>query len=215
ARATAKIRGSLIERLRPTRRRDRPTPAIDVGGGLQLFDGHVTMADFAGLSPDPALAMRTFAACVRHNAPLLPFARDALAAAADDPAWCERLRESREASALFVELVCTVADVRLGSVLGELHDVGLLSAIVPEFLPVIGRVHHDTYHVFTVDVHSVAAVDRLRQLARGELAQGFPLASRLAAEIARAEPLFLATLLHDVGKGRPDASGSRADHSTT
>jgi [protein-PII] uridylyltransferase len=48
---------------------------------------------------------------------------------------------------------------------------------VPEFLPVTGRVHHDVYHVYTVDVHSVA------------------------------------TLLHDVGKGWPDASGSRKNHS--
>src|SRR5208283_3132178 len=49
---------------------------------------------------------------------------------------------------------------------------------------------------------------------RGELAHEHPLASRLAAEIARPAPLFLATLLHDVGKGYPDASGSRKNHSS-
>jgi [protein-PII] uridylyltransferase len=78
---------------------------------------------------------------------------------------------------------------------------------------VTGRVHHDVYHVYTVDVHSVAAVDRLRQLARGELAHEMPLGSRLAAEIARPVPLFLATLLHDVGKGWPDSTGSLKQHS--
>jgi [protein-PII] uridylyltransferase len=61
----------------------------------------------------------------------------------------------------------------------------------------------------------VAAVDALRALCRGENAQDRPLASRLAAEIARPAPLFLATLLHDVGKGYPDASGSRRNHSVT
>src|ERR1019366_5638677 len=85
--------------------------------------------------------------------------------------------------------------------------------MVPEFLPVTGRVHHDIYHVYTVDVHSVAALDRLRQLARGQLAHEHPLAPRLAAEVARPRPLFLATLLHDVGKGWPDADGSRKNHS--
>jgi [protein-PII] uridylyltransferase len=154
---------------------------------------------------------------VRNGAPLLPFARDAIARAAADPSWCERLRAEGEAAALFVELVATVAETRTrrGSMVGELHDVGLVLAMVPEFLPVTGRVHHDVYHVYTVDVHSVAAVDRLRQLARGELAHDYPLASRLAAEIARPRPLFLATLLHDVGKGWPDASGSRKNHSKT
>ena len=29
--------------------------------------------------------------------------------------------------------------------------------MIPEFAPVTGRVHHDVYHVYTVDVHSVAA----------------------------------------------------------
>ena len=90
--------------------------------------------------------------------------------------------------------------LRLGSVLHELHDVGLLLAMVPEFEPVVGRVHHDIYHVYTVDVHSIRAVDRLRALTRGELAEEFPLASRLAAEIARPTVLFFATFLHDVGK---------------
>jgi [protein-PII] uridylyltransferase len=105
--------------------------------------------------------------------------------------------------------------MKRGSIAGELHEVGLLLALIPEFAPVTGKVHHDVYHVYTVDVHSVAAVDALRALCRGENAHERPLASRLAAEIARPEPLFLATLLHDVGKGYPDANGSRKNHSIT
>ena len=216
ARTVTRAREALCERLRPARRRARVS-ASDLGGGVHLFDGHVTIAGVAELQADPALAMRAYEACVRLGAPMLPFARDVIARAAADPAWCERLRADPAAADLFVELVSTVRETRTrrGSMAGELHDVGLLLAMVPEFLPVTGRVHHDVYHVYTVDVHSVAAVDRLRQLARGELAPQFPLASRLAAEIARPRPLFLATLLHDVGKGWPDASGSRRNHSKT
>jgi [protein-PII] uridylyltransferase len=215
ARAVTRARASLLERLRPVRRRTKAVPTVDLGKGVQLFDGYVTIAGANELSSDPALAMRVFEACVRQEAPVLPFARDAITRIASDPAWCERLRASPEAAKLFVELVCTVPETctRRGSIVGELHDVGLLLAMVPEFLPVTGRVHHDIYHVYTVDVHSMAAVDRLRQLARGEIAADFPLASRLAAEIARPVPLFLATLLHDVGKGWPDADGSRKNHS--
>ena len=216
ARATTRTRVSLLERLRPTRRRPK-APAVDLGGGVHLFDGHVTIAGNAELMADPAVAMRLYAACVRQAVPVLPFARDAISRAVDDPVWCERLRASAEAAALFVDFVCTIPETqtRRGSIVGELYDVGLLLAMVPEFLPVTGQVHHDVYHVYTVDAHSVAAVDRLRQLARGELAHEHPLASRLAAEIARPRPLFLATLLHDVGKGYPDSSGSRKGHSTT
>ncbi len=216
ARTVTRARASLFERLRPARRRSKPTTTVDLGGGVHMFDGSVTIAGTAALQQDPVVAMRAFAACVRQRAPILPFTRDAIGGAAADPAWCERLRAAPEAAHLFVDLVCTVPEMgsSRGSIVGALHDAGLLLAMVPEFLPVIGRVHHDVYHVYTVDVHSVSAVDRLRQLARGELAQQFPLASRLGAEIARPRPLFLATLLHDVGKGYPDVSGSRKNHSS-
>ncbi len=215
ARVVSRARETLLLRATPTRRRAKPIE-IDLGAGVRLFDGHVTV-DPAALATDPALALRAYAACVQKKAPILPFARDAIARAAADSEWAARLRANAESAGLFVDLLCTVREVSLkrGSVAGELHEVGLLLAMIPEFLPVTGRVHHDVYHVYTVDVHSVAAVDALRALCRGENASDRPLASRLAAEIVRPGPLFLATLLHDVGKGYPDASGSRKNHSVT
>lgn len=214
ARVVTRARERLLERATPPKRRGKPLE-VDLGAGLRLFDGQLTIAGTSELAADPALALRLYAACIRHAAPVLPFAREAIVRAAADPSWCEALRASHEAGALFADLVCTVPEARTrrGSIAGELHDVGLLLAMVPEFAPVTGRVHHDVYHVYTVDVHSVAALDCLRALCRGELAHEYPLASRLAAEIARPRPLFLATLLHDVGKGYPDATGSRKNHS--
>jgi [protein-PII] uridylyltransferase len=215
ARVVSRARDSLLLRATPPRRRGRPVE-VDLGSGVRLFDGHVTV-DPAALVDDPALALRAYMACVHKKAPILPFARDTIARSTADAEWGTKLRASPEAARLFVELLCTVREVPLkrGSIAGELHEVGLLLAMIPEFAPVTGRVHHDVYHVYTVDVHSVAAVDALRALCRGENAHDRPLASRLAAEIARPAPLFLATLLHDVGKGYPDASGSRKNHSIT
>lgn len=215
ARVVSRAREGLLLRARPPKRRGRPVE-IDLGHGVRLFDGQVTL-DVEALPSDPSLALRVYAACIQKKAPVLPFARDAIARAAADSSWAERLRASPEAARLFLELLCTVSEapLRRGSVAFELHEVGLLLAMIPEFMPVTGRVHHDVYHVYTVDVHSVAAVDCLRAIRRGDLAHERPLASRLAAEIARPLPLFLATLLHDVGKGYPDASGSRRNHSVT
>lgn len=216
ARVVTRARESLLLRATPPRRRAGKPVEVDLGGGVRLFDGQVTV-DPTQLAPDPALALRAYAACVQRKAPVLPFARDAISRASADKEWGARLRASPEAARLFVELLCSVpeAPLRRGSIMGELHEVGLLLAMIPEFQPVTGRVHHDVYHVYTVDVHSVAAVDCLRALGRGDLAHERPVASRLAAEIARPVPLFLATLLHDVGKGYPDASGSRKNHSVT
>jgi [protein-PII] uridylyltransferase len=201
ARTIARARTNAISRATPVLTRRKPRDE-DLGAGVRLFDGSVTLGHPELLRSDPAIALRMIEAALTRGAQLLPYARDALGRASADPAWCEQLRQSPEAVRRFVSLVSTCRETPLlrGSVMRELHDTGLLLAMIPEFSPVVGRVHHDTYHVYTVDVHSVAAVDRLATLARGELAGEFPLASRLAAEITRPEMLFFATLLHDVGK---------------
>ena len=202
ARTLTRNRDMLVQRALPHPTR-RPLETL-LGNGLKITSGAVSLAHPAGLQANPALALRLYREAVRRDLPVYGFARDVVARAASRPEFCERLRDSTEAAALFVELCMVSRNTRLknGSVLQELHDVGLLVAMIPEFAPVIGRVHHDIYHVYTVDVHSVAAVDRLAALCRGELAEEHPLASRLAAEIARPTVLFLATLLHDIGKDR-------------
>lgn len=200
ARVIERARATILSRaLPPPSRRPHVT---SIGRGLHVIGGSVSLAHPAALETDPALALRLYDEAVRRGLPVYDFARDVVMRAASRPDFCERLRASEEAARLFARLVTTAQRTRFesGSVLKELHAVGLLVAMVPEFSPVVGRVHHDVYHVYTVDAHSVAAVDRLRSLVRGELASEFPLASRLAAEILRPQVLYFATLLHDVGK---------------
>ena len=201
ARTISRSLDMILLRAAPMLTKRKPRDE-DLGSGVRLFDGSATMSDPELLRSDPALALRLVSAAVERGVPILPYARDAIARAAADPAWSEHLRAQPEAGPRFGDLVSTCRETSLhrGSVMRELHDTGLLLAMIPEFSPVVGRVHHDTYHVYTVDVHSVAAVDRLAALVRGDLAAEFPLACRLAAEIVRPRMLFFATLLHDVGK---------------
>lgn len=187
---------------------DRRRPKYeDLGADLASFDGAITVKDPERLRREPALPLRALAVALERHAPLHAFLRDSIMSIATDLEWCERLRGDVDARRLFVELVGTRREGRYerregkrASALKEMHALGLLTAMIPEFLPVVGRVHHDLYHVYTVDVHSVAAVDRLAALSRGELTREHPLASRLAAETARPAMLAFATLLHDVGK---------------
>jgi [protein-PII] uridylyltransferase len=86
-----------------------------------------------------------------------------------------------------------------------MHDLGLLSALMPEWEPSTGRVQHDIYHVYTVDQHALYAMARLRAIARGDLADEFPAATEAIRVVERPVALFIGTLLHDVGKpwGKP------------
>ena len=174
----------------------------EVGAGLVTVDGSLSFSRPDDLPTHPALAFRLYDYAVAHGSPIAPDTRDQIVRAAADPELATELRRCPEAARTFVRLVCTAQEThfRGGSILAELHEVGLLLAMIPEFAPVVGRVHHDVYHVYTVDVHSVAAVDRLRALMRGDLAKEHPLACRVAAEVTNPRTLFFATLLHDVGK---------------
>jgi [protein-PII] uridylyltransferase len=201
ARVITRASEQLLDRALP-RLSGRRVLRVDLGHGISTYGNAVTFTDEKQLRESPALALRLFATAIARDIPALSEARDAVARECADPAFASALRASPEAASLFVRLVITTkrSPFRTDSILAELHDVGLLVAMIPEFSPVVGRAHHDVYHVYTVDVHSVAAVDHLRALIRGELDDVQPLATRLSSQMTRYEVLFMATLLHDIGK---------------
>src|SRR4029079_13192631 len=137
ARIVTRAREQIISRATPRVGRKRPHEE-DLGRGLPTSDEHIANAGANELAADPPLSLRLYAAAIARSMPVLPFARDAIARVARDPGFCSALRESREAAAIFVELVFTAQEtcLRQGSVLGELHDLGLLTAMIPEFSPV-------------------------------------------------------------------------------
>src|SRR5262249_20363258 len=96
--------------------------------------------------------------------------------------------------------ILTSPDDRRG-LLREMHDLGLLGAFLPEFGWLTGKHQHTLYHVYTVDVHTLAAVDRLKALHRGDLREEAPHLSEVMAEVERPRTLYLGLLFHDVGKG--------------
>jgi len=206
ARVVAQTAERMVARARP-RRRKTPAAQRDLGNGTALFDGHVTLTDTDALEEDPALALRLYREVLERRLPPYAYARDAVARVAVDEAWRARLRQSREATELFVHLCCTTdlggweaGPLAKGSLLEELHEVGLIVAMIPELEPLTGRVQHDVFHVYTVDVHAIRAVERLRALLAGERFAHLGLATRLAAEAPRRVPLFVATFLHALGK---------------
>jgi [protein-PII] uridylyltransferase len=201
ARAVAGISERLLKRARPPRR-TRIEPLTDLPSGIVAIENELGFEKAWALDARPELSLEVYLEVTRHLRPASENTRDTIANWASDPSWCQVLRRSRTASAAFCRLLCHAAEVplRRHSLLGELHELGLLLAMIPEFEPVTGRVQHDVYHVYTVDVHSIAAIDRLRSLMRGDRALDEPLASQLAAETVRPLPLFLGLLVHDIGK---------------
>src|SRR6185436_10014658 len=101
---------------------------------------------------------------------------------------------------LLLEALADPRDSAQPSAMEVMNQLGILSALMPDWAPCVGRVQHDLYHVYTVDQHQLYALAMQKRLARGELAAEHPTASELWREVRRPAPLFLGTLLHDVGK---------------
>ncbi len=86
--------------------------------------------------------------------------------------------------------------------LAVLNESGFLGRFLSDWARIVGQMQFDTYHVFTVDEHTIAAVRVLNAIERGELAEIAPIASGIVDQIQSRRALYLAMLLHDIAKGR-------------
>ncbi len=202
ARIVALTAERMLERARP-RNRTRATTFRKLAHGIVLADGSINLEKPQRLDGDPALAFRFYRQALRYHKRPDHSALDAIARIAPDKRWRLRLQDSEEATQLFLALIKNIDEsaFRSGSTVAELHEVGLIAAMIPEFEPLVGRVYHDVFHVYTADIHAVKALEHLQALSRGE-SRGRALSARLAAEAPRRLPLFLAVLLHSLGRTR-------------
>ncbi len=121
------------------------------------------------------------------------------------------LRGDPKAAAIFMDLLCGKEPERQrpggthpdgARWLGILNETGFFGRFLPDWARIVGQMQFDTYHIFTVDEHTIEAVKVLNTLERGELAEIAPVASNLVSNVQSRRSLYLALLLHDIAKGR-------------
>jgi [protein-PII] uridylyltransferase len=117
---------------------------------------------------------------------------------------------------LWLYLQETLLQPHAAEALRAMHSLRLLTLLLPELKPIDSLVVRDFYHRFTVDEHSILAIESLHRLnqSKSEWDKRY---AELLGELEDAELLYLALLLHDTGKGVPgvnhvEASLEIADH---
>ncbi len=182
----------VLADARGGRRRSRPPPR-GVGEGLECVDGLVEMAPGRTLAADPALAARAVAAAAAEGTHLGRATAEALAAqiaefgtlpwdATTRGALLRVLRRGRQA-------VPALADA---------GEIGLLSALLPEWEALRGTPQRNPLHRYDVDTHLVETVAELGGIVDGALDERH---AAIFERLDEPEVLLLAALLHDVGKG--------------
>lgn len=158
--------------------------------GIELRKNRVHLAVTAKeLAARPYLLMRLFLASARTGAPVHHRSRKIVTAnlgLIDD-----KLRASSRMFKPFLELLLEAFDPL--AVLEVMLETGLLPAYIPEFKRIGSLAQHDIYHIYTVDRHLLQTVAELRQCVEED--------NSVYLAVASPHILYLAALLHDIGKG--------------
>jgi [protein-PII] uridylyltransferase len=176
--------------------------------GFILADGLIMPAHARDFADEPIRMLRLLDFARKRRLALHPLAIRALIR---NERRVVSLRGNAEAGEIFLELLCgRDADGKPDGArwLSILNETGVLGRLLPDWARVVGQMQFDTYHVFTVDEHTIEAVRILNTLERGKLTDVAPVASGLIEDLQSRRALYMAMLLHDIAKGRG------GDHST-
>jgi [protein-PII] uridylyltransferase len=173
--------------------------------GFMLADGKLLPISNAQFADTPIQSLRILQLARDRDLELHPLAirgliRNERAAIA--------LRDDPQAAAAFLDLLCGPAapdPPRRPSGarwLAVLNETGFLGRYLPDWARIVGQMQFDTYHVYTVDEHTIEAIRVLNLLEAGDLAEVAPVATGLMDHVQSRRSLYVAMLLHDIAKGR-------------
>ncbi|MDG4647219.1 [protein-PII] uridylyltransferase [Roseibacterium sp. SDUM158017] len=114
----------------------------------------------------------------------------------------DAVRRDPEAVRIFLDLLLKHGNPERA--LRRMNELGVLAAFLPEFSPVVAMMQFNMYHSYTVDEHTIQVISTLAQIEREELLEELPVASGILKRGVNRKVLYVACLLHDIGKGRKE-----------
>ncbi|MEM8776647.1 MAG: [protein-PII] uridylyltransferase [Pseudomonadota bacterium] len=114
----------------------------------------------------------------------------------------DEFRATPEAQRLFLDLLLKHGNPERA--LRRMNELGVLSVFIPEFQAIQAMMQFNMYHSYTVDEHIIKCISQLAKIERRELIEELPVASSILDEGVNRRTLYVALLLHDLGKGRDE-----------
>lgn len=171
-----------------------PRKKVRIDKLFSVVGGALTINSKESFEADIAASIKVFEYAQSFDVEISQGARDLVLGFIERPP--EGFNSSRDVSEPFLKIL---KGRNVFKTLSEMHKHGFLDKYIPEFADISCRVQHDMYHVYTVDAHTLFAVREIERL-KGEYKSDFSLLSTVFEEIPNPEVLYLAILLHDIGK---------------
>ncbi|MHC4040564.1 [protein-PII] uridylyltransferase [Bradyrhizobium sp. 23AC] len=192
----APVLSRMMARLRPTAAKRRVPDSDD----FIVDNNRINVAAPDVFKHDPVNLIRIFRLAQKNN---LAFHPDAMRDVTRSLGLINaQMRENPEANRLFMEIL-TSDNAEI--VLRRMNETGVLGQFIRAFGKIVSMMQFNMYHHYTVDEHLIRCIGFLQDIERGGIEE-FTLASDLMRK-SRPEHrsvIYIATLLHDVAKGRPE-----------
>jgi [protein-PII] uridylyltransferase len=168
-----------------------------VGDGCFVLKGELVIPDESTVEKNPAVLMRIFEMAQKHGVSLNIRVKGLIRKNLN--LVNGKFRRSREVNQSFMNILRSPKNVT--ETLRTMHHLEFLNRFIPELEHIYCKVQHDLYHIYTVDIHTLFAVEQTESMLNGEFKDILPLPSAVAAGIGKRELLLLSVLFHDIGKG--------------
>ncbi|MDE0292427.1 MAG: [protein-PII] uridylyltransferase [Candidatus Dadabacteria bacterium] len=172
--------------------------AIHLDHGFTIRGKYLSVTSRNVFSEDFCNFLRAFEYADRHSVEFTEYLE--LLMAEQATRIDEKVRNDPEFNMMFLRLLRFGKDV--SKMLLKMNEMRLLGRFIPEFGKIVCMVQFDSYHVYTVDIHSIFMVREIERLINYEYEEKFPFLTKVAETLVKRHVLFLACLFHDMGKGQ-------------
>jgi len=183
-------RRGLFERFMPRREK-----TID---GYRVDGERIAAPRDDWFAKDPVRLIEIFAIAEREGLEVHP--ETMRMARRDARLITAEVRDDPRANALFLQVLAGHEDPE--TVLRWMNEAGVFGRFVPDFGRVNAQMQFDMYHHYTVDEHTIRAIGLLHKIEMGDLEDDHPISTRNIPRMENRRVLYVATLLHDIAKGR-------------
>ncbi|MCJ8138683.1 [protein-PII] uridylyltransferase [Falsirhodobacter halotolerans] len=166
----------------------------------RLNHGRIEPRDPSTFLSDKLNILRIFEEVQRTGTMMHPDTQRLIAA--NLPLIDDDMAQDREANRIFLDLMLKHGNPE--RILRSMNELGVLGAFIPEFGRIVAMMQFNVYHHYTVDEHTIQCISTFARIEQGEMADDVPVAPEVMRDGTFRRLMYIALLLHDIGKGRPE-----------